>query len=304
MSEKLLITGGSGFLGQNIIHVLQSDSVFDFDIYNLSKTPLNMKGVIDIEYDAAGKDFFHTEISFEYIINLLALSNDKFCEDLAYAEKINIDFTKNILKFAKTQKHLKKFIHLSSIILYDVSNIAPVNEDDKLYFNYTNYSFTKGVAECYTNYYREKLDLPIVTFRLSNIYGPYQNFIDSPFLVPSKIVQGILQEEIIVFNLSPRRDWIYSMDAAAAIVKSLHSDFIGVLNLGSGKGISVEEIIEEIAAQLGVGYKSLNRPTSGPVDFYCDISKIKKVLDWSPQIDLKQGIADTIGYVKNKMGVI
>ena len=304
MRKKLLITGGSGFLGQNIIHFLQLRDKSDFDIYNLSKTPVAINGVINIKYDAASNDNLDVDISFDYIINLLALSNDKFCEDFAYAQKINIDFTKNLLEFARKQKQLKKLIHLSSIILYDASNIAPVSEDGKLHLNYTNYSFTKGIAEYYVNYYREKFNIPIINFRLANIYGPYQKFVDSPFLIPSKITQGILEKKIDVFNLSPRRDWIYSMDAAAAINKSLYSDFVGTLNLGSGQGISVREIIQEISDQLGVEYKSLERPMTGPIDFYCDISKIQKMFNWNPEVNLKHGIVNTIEYIKKNIGGI
>ena len=212
-----------------------------------------------------------------------------------------INFTKKLLEFAKNKNKFKKIIHLSSAIIYDNENTSPVLENDKLYLNYSNYSFTKGMSEHYVNFYRETFGLPIIIFRLSNIYGPYQNVNDSPFLVPSKIVEALTKKEIVVYNLKPKRDWIYSEDAAEAIVRSLTADYSGILNLASGKGSSVDDIISEIAKQTNVPYSSLEKDTNGPLDFYCDISKIKKVLDWTPVTDIPEGIKKTVDYIKKNI---
>src|SRR3989339_607267 len=210
MNETILITGGSGFVGQNIIHTLLKQKP-TAKIYNLSRTPLQIARVSHIPCeDAATFDFSSLDQEFDCIIHSLALSNEAFCKDFPYAEKVNIDFTKKLLAFAGQQKDLKKFIYISSIILYANDNPSPIVEDSKLYLHYSNYGFTKGIAEYYVNHFREKFGLPATIFRLSNIYGPYQDFKDSPFLVPSKIMQAINKKKIEVFNLAPRRDWIYA----------------------------------------------------------------------------------------------
>lgn len=299
--KKILITGGSGFLGLNIIENLLKNRS-DIEVYNCSRTAINLKKIKNIKCDAIDFDFDVLNcFEFDYIINLLALSNNRFCEDFDYACKINIDFTKRLLDFSKTQKKIKKIVHLSSIIIYDNSNLPPVKEDGKLYLNYNNYSFTKGISEFYANYYMEKYDLPLVIFRLSNIYGPHQKFINSPFLVPSKIMQALNEKKIEVFNLNPKRDWIYSEDAAKAIIKSLDSDCVGIYNLAIGKGISVEEIVKEMSKQLGVNYKTLNSKTTGPLNFYCNVNKLKKELNWSSCTGLEKGISKTINYIKKNL---
>lgn len=294
---RVLVTGGSGFVGQNIIQLLLEQPE-KFQIFNLSNSPLELKGVTNIKCNAEDFDFSHLKGNYDYIIHLLALSNERYCEDFQKAEAINITFTKDLLEFARKQARLKKFVHMSSTIIYDDSCTPPVSESSPLNFNYTTYSFTKGISEAYANFYREKFDLPVVIFRLSNIYGPYQDFNNSPFLVPSKIVEGLETGKITVFNLKPRRDWIYSGDAAKAVVKSLDSEIIGVYNLAGGRGYSVEEIVSVIAKELEVTYDSLDKPTTGPLDMYCDISKIKKDLDWSPGINLSDGLKITIDYIK------
>lgn len=301
MNKTILITGGSGFVGQNVIHTLRKQKP-TAKIYNLSRTPLQIEGVYHIPCeDAATFDINNLNQEFDYIIHTLALSNEFYCKDLSYAEKVNIDFTKKLLAFAVRQKNLKKFIYISSIILYANDNPSPVIENSRLYLHYSNYVFTKGIAEYYVNHFREKFGIPATIFRLSNIYGPHQKFIDSPFLISSKIMQAITKKKIEVFNLAPRRDWIYVEDATLAIVRTLDVSCEGIYNLASGKAVSVEDIVKEIASRLGASYTSLNKPTSGPQDMYCDISKITKTLSWYPTTELRDGIAKTIAYIKNNL---
>lgn len=300
MNKKILITGGSGFVGQNIIDCLQK-KFKKIIIYNLSTTKVNRPGVINIINDAKKVNFQKINIQFDYIIHALALSNDQYCQNLELAEEININFTHKLLKFIQTQKSLKKFIHISSIILYDNKNRPPVKEDAKLFINYNNYSFTKGVAENYVSYYLNKFKLPIIIFRLSNIYGPHQSAKNSPFLIPSKIQQALEEKEISVFNLTPKRDWIYVVDAAEAIVKALKTHYTGILNLGSGQGTSVKNIIQEIAAQLKVSYRSFDKATTGPLNFYCDIKKTKDILNWEPKTNIKTGIQKTINHLNKNL---
>lgn len=295
--QKLLITGGSGFVGKNVINYILENNP-NLEIYNAGRSIMDNKAITNIPIHAENFDFTSINTEFDYIIHLLALSNNAYCSDFEYAQKINIEFTKKVLNFARSQKNLKKLIHLSSIITYENTEVPPVQENAKLYLNYNTYSFTKGVAENYVNYYREKLGVPIIIFRLSNIYGPYQKFVDSPFLVPSKIMQGLTEGKIEVASLTPKRDWIYSEDAAEAIVKSLDSEFTGILNLGSGVGSSVSEIIEVIAKNIGVPFSSKELSTTGPLDFYCDISAITKILPWKPTTKLREGLEKTTAYIK------
>lgn len=298
MLKKVLVTGGSGFVGRNLIERLLKNK--DFSVYNLSRTAVDLPGVVNIPLQ---QDLIIPELGngFDYIIHTLALSNDRYCGDFDYAESVNIAFTKRIFQFASHQEKLKKIVHISSIILYDNINELPVKENGNLKLDWSNYSFTKGIAEKYAQYFSAKHSLPTIIFRLSNIYGPFQKISNSPFLVPSKIEQAIKQGAITVFNDKPKRDWIYAPDAADAIVKSLDSDFKGLLNLGCGQGISVGELIGEIAKQLNVEFKSENKPMTGPQNFYCDISEIKKAIGWKPVTDIGTGMAKTIEYYKNEI---
>ncbi len=295
---KILLTGGSGFLGQNILREIHKDSQ-NVIIYNLGRTPVSGENVVNIICEDICTFVLDTiNEQFDYIIHTLSLSNEAYCKDLGYAHEVNVEFTRRLMEFSITQKKLKKIIYISSIIIYSNNNASPVNVEGELYLHHTNYAFTKGIAEKYVIHYKEKYNLPVVVFRLSNIYGPYQNFKNSPFLVPSKIVQALQEGKIEVFSLLPKRDWIYSEDAAKAIALSIKNAATGVFNLASGEGISVEEIIVEISKQLDVPFSSLNKQTTGLTNFYCDISETMKAFSWKPTTSLHDGIKNTIEYAK------
>lgn len=161
---------------------------------------------------------------FDYVIHTLALSSDRYCQDFDLTEKMNVTFTKNVLQFCARQKSLKKFVHFSSIVVYDNANEPPVKETDALRPYYGNYSFTKGVAESYVEYFSEKFKVPSAILRFSNMYGPGQIFENSPFLIPEKIYQGLTEGKIIAQTDVPVRDFLYIDDAIEAISLVLFSD--------------------------------------------------------------------------------
>lgn len=295
--KSILITGGSGFIGTNVIQTLRTTHP-GITIYNYDGHPSKEDRVKNIIGNAA--DFKPADLPGEVdtIIHLLALANEKYCSDLEYAQEINVGFTRKLLAWANSKRDFKKFIFMSTILTYDQEASLPVSEDAKLYPHYTNYSFTKSMAEHYVRHYQTHYQLPVIIFRLSNIYGPFQQPINSPFLVPSKIVEALEQNKIEVRSGKPKRDWIYAADAADAVVKALDTTFTGTLNLGSGVGTSVEELMQLISKQVNVPYTSLDQPTVGPNNFYCDISRIKKELCWEPSTSLEEGLTNTIDYIK------
>lgn len=141
MPSKLLITGGSGFIGKALIRHLQEKRP-EIRIFNLS--PSHVEGTEHVRVDRNERfDFSALPNDFDYVIHALALSSDRYCEDFDLTEKINVGFTKDVLQFCARQEGLKKFVHFSSIVVYDNRNEPPVKETDPLAPYYGNYSFTK-----------------------------------------------------------------------------------------------------------------------------------------------------------------
>lgn len=144
---------------------------------------------------------------------------------------MNVSFTKDVLQFCIRQEGLKKFVHFSSIVVYDNSNVPPVKETGTIAPYYGNYSFTKGVAEEYVRYFSERFGIPSITLRFSNMYGPGQVFENSPFLIPEKIYQGLTEGRVVAQTSKPVRDFLFIDDALEAIEKILISNHLGIFNV-------------------------------------------------------------------------
>lgn len=294
---KILITWWSWFIGRNLINKLLS-KWDDIEIYNLSPSQVGNTIHIPIVKNELF-DFSTLWDNFDYIIHTLALSSETYCTDFDLTDKINVWLTKEILKFATKQKKLKKFLHFSSIMLYDNENVSPVKETDRLNTFYWNYSFTKWVAEEYVKYFWKKQDIPFVILRISNIYWPWQTYINSPFLIPEKIYEALTSWIINLQNPNPIRDFLYIDDATDAMEKILFSSSVWEYNLWSWIWISIWDLVEEIAKELNVKIINNNLTTRWPTKFYCDISKIKNTIDWEPKIILEEWIKRTINFIQN-----
>ena len=296
MAIKILLTWWSWFVWKNLISSLNS-SLSNYEIYNLSNEDVTWSIHVPLK-DNEIFDFSTLADDFDYIIHTLWLSSDRYCQDFDLTEKMNIEFTKEVLNFAKRQKSLKKLLYFSSITLYDNTNTPPVKETDAINPFYWNYSFTKWIAEYYVLYFTKQFNLPTVTLRISNMYWPGQRYLNSPFLIPEKIYEGLTDWIMHVQNWEPIRDWLFIEDAIDWMKKLLFSEHTWVFNLGGWKWLSVREIIEEISKQLEVPCEFGNQPARWPVKFYSDISKIKNSINWEPKTSLEQWIRKTIDFIK------
>ena len=101
-----------------------------------------------------------------------------------------------------------------------------------------------------------------------------------------------------VWNTKPLRDFLYTPDAADAIVKLLDTDYTGPVNLGTGQSVSVGRIVKIIEKLSGKNVKNLDKPVSGPMNFVCDISLVKKLTGWEPKYTIESGLTETFKIMK------
>ncbi len=295
MKEKILVTGGSGFIGTNLIIKLVKQG---YEVTNLDiKEPkIEVKSIYkDIRSDDI-KEIF--EQDFDYVIHLAALSNHRFCDNLSSAFSVNTQATLNILN-CLTNKNTKKIILASSVVLYDELSDMPIKENSKLVINYNNYTFTKGLCEYIADFFIKQKNLPIIIMRFPNLFGPYQEHKINPNLIPQIIIQALNDKKIEVWNGDPIRDWLYVEDLVDAIITSLESEYIGPINISSNKGISVRDVVSIIANLTNSEVVFLNKEVSGPVRLVCDNELAKKEFKWTPKTELAEGIKKTIDYYKN-----
>lgn len=289
--RKLLIIGGSGFVGRSLIKHL-SDT---YDITSVSKVS-RVDGVHNKLIDLNKTNFSFTK-DYDYIVYLGTTSSPKEAERKPNESfKTNVE---NIHRFLEaSRKYMpKKIILLSSAVLYSSDNKS-FSEEDKIDPFISIYNFSKYNLELLATFYREKYELPVTVFRLSNTYGPGQLNNRAPYLIPGLFDQAIKVGRMKIWNITPIRDWVYVDDVAEIIGKELEMESGGLFNLGTGKGSSVEQIAEIIKKLTGAEYINLNRPVSPPYKIVCDVRKLKKRLGYIPMVGIDEGLKESYRYYK------
>jgi UDP-glucose 4-epimerase len=275
MAKHILVTGGSGFIGNYLVKELLKKN------YKVSIID-TVKGVLNADYyltDISDKQIstLIKQLSPDIIIHMAALINGSF--DSMY--RINVTGTKNIQDSFKG-----KIIFLSSAMVYQGSQ-SPFKEHFEINPK-DNYALTKKLGEEIIKQNKEHIIL-----RPSIVYGKGQQ--NQMFL--SQLKQHIKnQTKFCMTNGEQLRDFIHVDDLTKAIIKSITTPFTGILNIGYGKSISLKEIIniaKGFHPSLEVEYSLPYRPNE-PMNYSMDISKAKNTLDWQPLISIEQNLKEIL----------
>ena len=286
---KTILFGGSGFFGPTILEK-------DPEIISVGRTspPKELKNE-HIELKNLEELYKLDDIDFDKVIFLIGSSNH---HEINKKITMGIDYNVTPLNTALSyfeNRNLKKFVCFTTVLLYDQKKmILPVNETQEINPYINKYVFSKFLSEQIVEYYSKKV--PSIVVRLSNIYG-YTKLV-RPDLVPT-IMQNIFQKDkTSIWNNEPKRDFIFTEDAADAILKIINTDYEGIINLGTGQMNSIKKITDIIEGISGKKIYSENKPVSGPMEFVTDISKIKNITGWSPKFSLEEGIKKTYEIMK------
>ena len=287
--SKTILFGGSGFFGPVILNK-------DKDIISIGRTP-PPKEILNEHIFLKSLDNLYEldKLDFDKVIFLIGSSNH---HEINLKPTMGVDFNvypiQKILDYLKLRK-IKKFICFTTILLYDQTKMKlPVSEDQDINPFINKYIFSKYLSEQIVKFYSK--DVPSIIVRLSNIYGYTK--LRRPDLVPT-IMQDIFEKENVkIWNNKPERDFIFTEDAADAVLKLINSDFTGTVNLGSGKKCSLKEMTEIIEKMSGKKIISEDKQVSGPMKFVTDISKLQKLINWEPKYSLKEGLEKTYNIMK------
>ena len=288
--NKTILLGGSGFLGPVILSK-------DPNIISVGRSPIDssLKNK-HLKLESLDKLEVLDDVDFNNVIFLIGSSNHhEINNKITMGIDYNVYPLQKILKYLSKRK-LNKFICFTSMLLYDQKKLVnPVNEK-QIINPYTNdYIFSKFLSEEIVRFYEKKV--PSIIIRLSNIYG-YTKLI-RPDLVPTLMQNVLNNDKVTIWNDKPKREFIFTEDAADAILKLLNTNYTGVVNLGTGEMNSIKAITSEIEKLSGKKIKSLDKPVSGPMELEVDTKLTKKLIDWAPKFTLKQGLKKTYEIMKN-----
>ncbi len=301
--SKLLITGGTGFFGKNVLkYILTNESLYAKFSEVMVLTRKRATDFLD-EYP----EFIHPKITFhtsdvrtfeytqtdiEYIMHL-ATDASKDLNDNHPEEMIDviIDGTKNILKIAHKQKELKAFLFASSGAVY--GNIPEnleggVQETQRFDIDFNNplnaYAQAKQTAEMLCSIYKERHCVPIVIARCFAFYGDYFPT-DRHFAIQNFIQQAKENQQIVIRSDGmSKRSYLHSSDLAKCLLELLNApskkDYI--FNVGSEDGKTLKEWANEIAKKNGnIKVEILNEPQKGyraGNNYIPNIERLKKII--------------------------
>ena len=287
--SKTILLGGSGFLGPVILSK-------DPEIISVGRSPIE-SFLENKHLDLPSLDNLERldSLDFDKVIFLIGSSNHhEINQKITMGIDYNVYPLQKILKYLSNRK-LKKFICFTSMLLYDQNKLQNPVDEKQIINPYTNdYIFSKFLSEEIVRYYEKKV--PSIIVRLSNIYG-YTKLI-RPDLVPTLMQNVLNKDEATIWNDKPKRDFIFTEDAADAILKLINTNYTGIINLGTGEMNSIKTITNEVKKLSGKNIISLDKPVSGPMELSVDTTLIKELIDWSPKFSLEQGLKKTYDIMK------
>ena len=300
LKGKVLVTGGAGFVGREVVFNLIRKG-YSVTVLDKAKKPEDFKLVKYIKGDiqnaakcvmaSAGQD---------YIIHLAAKPRipESFIDPDSYYDN-NVTGTKNMLTAAHAVG-IRKFIYASSSSIYG-NNPAPhkpYHKPDPL--NY--YAMTKLFGEHLCKQYKNMFDVNYNVLRFFTVYGPEQPGCDDKGLMIAKFARLAKDGEALTVHGDGeyKRDYIHVSDVAEGIIASMESKVKSeIFNLGTGTNISVNSVVDILREEYpGLTVEHTEKPKGYAAETLADISKAKKLLGWEPKVNQFNGI--TAYYKENK----
>jgi len=318
IGKKTLVTGAGGFIGSHLCETLLElgADVTAMVHYNSRGdwgnleflSPESKQALRLVSGNIEDSGFMSRHIKGQHVVfhlaALIAIPYS-YTAPLSYVHT-NIEGTINVLEAARDYD-IEKIIHTSTSETYGTAIYTPIDETHPLQ-GQSPYSASKIGADKLAESYYRSFNLPVATIRPFNTYGPRQS---TRAVIPTIITQALTQNEIRLGSLDPVRDVNFVKDTAAGFVKVAESPrSIGeVINIGSGKGYTIQELVTTILQIMKVEKKIVLdedrlRPENSEVfKLICDNTKSKNLTGWQPRYSLEEGIRETIDFISNHMDI-
>ncbi len=302
---KCVVTGGAGFIASHVVDAYIEDGhevhVID-DLSTGQKRNLNRRAkvhVLDIATPEAAA--LVREIK-PAVLNHHAAQMDVRCSvaDPMFDARINVVGFINLLEAAKDTGVRKVIFSSSGGAVYGDQEPIPSSEDHAT-LPLSPYGVSKLAGELYLRYYQMVFNVPYVALRYANVYGPRQSSKGEAGVVAifaSQLLSG--QGPTINGDGRQTRDYVFVADVVRANLAALETDYVGPMNIGTGRETDVVTIFELLRQGVGAAVEAVHGPAKqGEQRRSClEIGLARKALGWAPEIDLKTGLEQTIAYYR------
>ena len=309
MKKRILITGGAGFLGSHLCdrfihegyHVIAMDNLITGDLQNIEHL-FKLKEFEFYHHDVT--KFIHIAGELDYILHFASPASPiDYLKIPIQTLKVGAMGTHNCLGLAKAKR--ARILVASTSEVYGDPLVHPQTEE---YWGNVNpvgprgvYDEAKRYMESITMAYHNFHNVDTRIIRIFNTYGPRMRLNDGRAL-PAFIGQALRGEDLTVFgDGSQTRSFCYVDDLVEGIYRLLLSDYHLPVNIGNPDEISLKDFAEEVLKLTGNKVKIIYKPlpADDPKQRQPDITKAKAILDWTPKVQRKEGLAKTYEYFKS-----
>jgi UDP-glucose 4-epimerase len=299
---RVLVTGGAGFIGSHLVDRLVDegydvrviDNLYSGKLENIERHIKNNK-VDFVKGDIRDTSLVKKSlVDVDAVFHLAAIISVPFSvSNPELTLDVNVAGTLNLLN-ASSEKNVRKFIFVSSCAVFGDTKILPVNENAS-----TNpispYAESKLSAERECLSFQQRGLLQSVVLRFFNVYGPRQGMNDYSGVITRFINRAKQKQFLTIYgDGSQTRDFVNVQDIVQALLACMKNSSANgeVFNIGSGKPTSITElaktVLELTGQDLEIRYELAR---AGDIkDSYADISKAKRLLNYEPKINLRDGL--------------
>ncbi len=295
MKKTFLITGGAGFIGTNLVEHLveQGQDVVVVDDLSAGTDPARLPNRIVFHKLDIRDTKVLAEVSsgVDVIVHLAALPRVQFSiDEPQMAHDVNVNGTLSVLEAARAAG-VKRIVYAASSAAYGDQEILPLSLGLPVQPK-SPYALHKYVGEEMLKLWSELYGIETVSLRFFNVYGPHLDPNGPYALVIGRFLQLAAEGKqlTVTGDGSQTRDFIHTRDVVNALVRSATTDTVGrgeVLNIGSGRQTSIKDLAEMIGGEIEYVAARIE-----PKYTLADISETKRLLDWEPEVDLVDGIAE------------
>ena len=279
---KLLVTGSSGFVGRRFLEMAPTD----WEIICLGRSQPDSFTGRWIRCDLSDQKSVESAVKqvsdeiFDATVHLAAFVPKTATDDTLENAKLgNIDATINLLTYFGEKS--EKIIIGSTAEVYDQSKIhGPITEDNVVAGG-SYYGSTKLASELITQSYAKKLNKELTILRFSVIYGGYDPIARA---IPNFIRAAKAGEDLTIRGAKVLRDYVHIDDVVRSIICAVNANGAGVVNIGTGRGISIRETAQAIVdSTQSISCITVSSEDGGS-DIVIDISRAEKLLNYHPEV--------------------
>lgn len=302
--RKAIVTGGAGFIGSHLAeallakgyHVVILDNLSTGRLENLQtfKTSANLEvEVTDVTNIASVMKSFK---GAEFVFHLAALADivPSIQEPLKY-HHANVNGTITVLEAAR-KSGVRKLVYAASYSCYGLPSLFPTPETATICPMYP-YALTKNIGEQYCMHWNQTYHLPVVSLRLSNVYGPRSRTSGAYGAVFGVFLAQKLAGKpfTVVGDGNQTRDFTYVTDVADAFIRAAESDISGkIYNVGSGGTYSINSLVNLLGGEV----IHIPKRPGEPDCTYADITNIQGDLGWLPRVSFEQGVGEMLKHIQ------